>query len=206
MKPTNHFTGFTTFSMYVDSARGADMTSVVFDAEVNVSDITHSHPGRLVNRLLVKYGSGLFVLDDAANQAAIGEVIEEFMTVDASDRFEAQRQAQRALDIAVAEEPAISLTLEPNDDIAIADAPYLDFFPGDAVMAPSESGAVTAYRVLGITVTQDDEGFPVLSIELNRRTYSPQAHRESLLQTIGSGIVGHHAGSERIPNYRGYGD
>jgi hypothetical protein len=202
--------GIFRLSMYVNDGRG-NSTAVPFtrstDAHLgNISDITHETPGKIFNRLLVKYGGGLFTHNLVTHQIAISEVIEEFFACDTSDLQEATRLAQREVTTSTATNPAITLTLEPDIDPLRFDKPYVDFKPGDMVYAPDEDGDAEYYRVIGATITQDDEGFPVVSLELNRRTFSVQEQRADLFQTLGSGVVSPKAISGRVDGFQGSGD
>lgn len=186
-------------SMWALDGRGVN-TAVEFDELVNITDLQHGQAQSIINRLLVKYPGGLFVVDDAPSQATHG-VLEAFLTLDVADLAEATRLATRALTEATSAEPAIALALEP----AGADRPYIDWFVGDRVTAPSPAGVATLYRALSITVNVDDMGDVELGVELNRRTISVEELRTSLLRSLGSGVVGDGAGSKPVSKYLGYG-
>ena len=189
-------------SMWAGETRGFANQSVVFAAGVNIVDISHSQPGRVVNRLLVKYADGLFVLDHAPSQASMGEIVEEYLTLDAANRQEADRQAIRALSVAVSEEPAITITLE----CVGLDRPYVDWWLGNFIVAPDETGNLMWYRILGVTITEDDMGDATVQVELNRRVFNLEKQRTNLFQTLGSNVIGPLPASDLVPAYIAAGD
>lgn len=184
-------------SLWKQDGKGAVARAATYAKGLNIGEMDHGQAQRVVNRLLVRYGAGMFVLDDTASQTATGMIVEDFLTLDAADETEARRLAQRSLDQATEQEPAIAMGIEPR--LVTADRPYADWDLGDTVLAPDRAGVATRYRVLSITVTQDDEtGDTSLALELNKRAVSLEEDRVNLLRELGSGVVGKASGSQAV--------
>lgn len=183
--------------LWVHEGQGQVARSAEFVRGVNIVDGDHGQAQPAVNRLLVRYGAGMFVLDDTASQTALGMILEGFLTLDTADETEARRLAQRALDQASGQELAMAFGISPRGDTP--DRPYADFSLGDTVLAPDADDVSTRVRVLSITVSVDDEsGEADLALELNRRTIDQETVRTDLLRALGSGVVGDAPGSRPV--------
>lgn len=177
--------------MWAPGGRGV-AAGVTFTEAVNIGEATYEPAHTIVNRLLVSYGKGLFVVDDAGSQALWG-IHEGFLTLDTPDMVEATRLANTSITESADDELAVTMRIEP--DGASPDRPYVNFVVGDQVTGPSELGIARSYQVLGITITLDLMGDPEISLEMNRRVRNPEEVRVNLLQTLGSAVTGTAPGS-----------
>lgn len=177
--------------MWNQGNRGST-TSVVFAEAVNIGEANYEPAHTIVNRLLVSYGKGLFIVNDAASQATWG-IYEGFLTLDTPDMVEATRLANASIAEAADAELAVTMRIEPY--LSSPDRPYVNFYVGDTVTGPSEVGTPRSYQVLGLTIQIDDMGDPVISAEMNRRVANPEENRALLLQTLGSAVTGTAPGS-----------
>lgn len=113
---------------------------------------------RVVNALLVRWSEGWLEVEDAASILA-HDRHEDFLSVgDAQSAAEAERVAVAVLAVRAWPSEETVVGIEPDGD---GDVPYLDFGVGDVITVPDSSGVPTLCRVVGITVTADEEGFPV---------------------------------------------
>lgn len=95
--------------------------------------------------------------------------------------------------------PSIIVDIEPQND---TDRPYLSYGVRDTVTAPDSAGNPTVYPVISISVTQDDEGDPDITLELNRRARIVERDEFQLLQQLGSGIQGSLESSDQLVSIR----
>lgn len=130
----------------------------------------------LVNALLCRYAGGYHQVEDGASIAAHGRY-EGFLTLgavqstDEVDRIAAAYFARYA-------DPAVTTTdgVEPAGS---GDAPFADWSVADYVTAPNEAGVAASLRVLSLAVTEDDEGNPIYTPELDTlgEVYEQQLQR-----------------------------
>ncbi len=118
---------------------------------------------RVTNSYLVRWSGGYTVVADAASVTAHGRH-EDFLSVgDAQSTAEAERLALGLLSRVAWPSESIALAIEPSES---ADTPYVGFEVGDNVVAPDAGGSPQQWRVMGITVTEDDEGNAIYVPEL----------------------------------------
>lgn len=149
-------------------------SGVTFTEGVNISSMSVKASPYIYDRLLVKWSGGF------VNVGSNGR--EGYVTVNAQDEDEAIRRGNVILQDIQNPDPAILIEVEP----IVGSQPYLDFEVGDYVN-------VTGYgslRVLAMSVTQNDMGYPIVNVELNKRWPSTQRAEYNLLQTLGEGAVG----------------
>lgn len=113
---------------------------------------------RPVNALLVRWAGGYLEVEDAASITAHGRH-EEFLSVgDAESTVEAERVALGQLARLAWPAEAVAVTTEP---IGTDDVPYVDYGTADLILGPDSTGTPRTWRVIGFTVTEDDEGVPI---------------------------------------------
>jgi hypothetical protein len=109
----------------------------------------------IANALLVRWSDGFIEVVDATSIAAIGRR-EAFLSAgNAPSVDEATRIAEAVLFQYATEQEEITAAVEPIDD---DDQPYVAFAVGDAITVPDSSGTPVFRRVVGLTVTEDDDG------------------------------------------------
>lgn len=170
---------------------------------INIVDMTHVTAAQRVNRLFVKYSNGMLTVDGAPTQAEMGEIVEQYLTLDVATRAEALTLARRHFDEISTSNAIVTVVLQPTGHY---DVPYLHFDIGDWVTAPAADLTPTVYRVLGITITGNSEGDATILVELNRRAYIAEQDRHNLFQTLGSGEIGAVKTSKTVSGYVGSGD
>ena len=139
-----------------------------------------------INRYLVKWSNGYFMIEDTVSQAAYGE-FEGFMTVDSVSFDDAVSQATVVLNENAEPRYAIVADIAP---LAEADSPYAAYGVGEKVRVSSPEDVLTYYQVHAITVQQTELGRAEMTLELNARINQQQREDFELLQGIGRGLVG----------------
>lgn len=167
------------------SATGTVTSNVPKNA--NIRSLTYDIGEPKVNRIVVKWSKGWIIVNNSSNIATYG-AYERFLTVDTEDQQEAIRQAQ--LNLAQLSDPQHAIVLEVEPRESSDETPYRNFSLGDKVYAPSPAGVSTAYRVMAISVQQDDMGNPLFTLELNRRSRIIERQQFELLQTLSGGVAG----------------
>lgn len=153
-------------------AVGTNITSVEF----NSTDI-------YANALLVQWDQGYVEVVDTAAEIIAGTRISALYSSDASSKADAE-QAGRTELIRRAQEgwQSIIIRVEPT---GTTDCPYESYKPGQWVTVPLVGGGTQVVRVLSIACQQDDMGFAVWTLELNRKMLVPERQNASLLRQIG---------------------
>lgn len=111
--------------------------------------------------LLVKYQGGYFEETSVAHGARRRE---GSLSVNVLTRGEASQVAKGMIVLLRDPQEQITATIEP---VGATDRPYVDFLIGDLVTVPDRVGADVLARVVGLTVTSDEEGNPVFVPELD---------------------------------------
>ena len=141
---------------------GSSGTNVVHG---NLTSLSHQAQGRVTNRLLVFYSGGPpFVLNHTGSQAIHGIQSAPLRLDAVTDHAEAVRIATGLIEQEAFARVATSASMDPE---GTSDIPYVDFFVGDWVNAPSQDGTVTSQRVRAVTVKEDDQGLAGYDIEAN---------------------------------------
>lgn len=129
--------------------------------------------GGLANYLLVRWSGGYVLVEDAASQTAHG-VKQALLTLsNITDEDEATRIGQATLGFSASPRVAAAAGIEPT---GAGDSPFTDWDLGDTLVAPDETGATSAQRVVSITVAEDDNGDATFAPEL-RDTLTVQEER-----------------------------
>lgn len=68
--------------------------------------------------------------------------------------------------------------------------PYVDFFPGDWVLAPDPSGAMVPRRVMSIAVTSDDAGHSQWTVEIDSIYQDLDTRTQQRLANLDNGSLG----------------
>lgn len=114
----------------------------------------------VTNAYLVRWAAGYIEVVDSASIAAHGRH-EDFLSAgQAQSTAEAQRLALGLLARFAWPFEAVSAATEPIGD---DDVPYSHYGPGDRILVPDSTATPRLCRVLGFTVTEDDEGIPIYS-------------------------------------------
>lgn len=117
------------------------------------------------NTLLVRYKGGYKTVEESTAYGTMGYRAEGFLSLaDVDDLTTAQNAAQVALlgDLSLGSR-TVTADVEP---LTAAETPYLGYRIGDDITLPDESGTPTAYRVVSITVDEDDDGVITFTPEL----------------------------------------
>lgn len=119
---------------------------------------------RVTNALLVRWSQGWLEVEDATSIATHGRH-EEFLSAgNADSEAEAERLALSLLARMAWADERLTIAIEPS---GVSDVPYDHFETGDNVTAPDAAGTARQWRVRGITVTEDDEGYARFIPELS---------------------------------------
>lgn len=114
----------------------------------------------VTNAYLVRWAGGYIEFTDAASITAHGRH-EDFLSAgQAQSTAEAERLALGLLGRFAWLSESVSAATEPIGD---DDVPYVDYGPYDRITVPDSTGSPRLCRVLGFTVTEDDEGIPIYS-------------------------------------------
>jgi hypothetical protein len=154
--------------------QAGNVTSATFTQGVNITALTIGIAPTRYDRLLVKWSGGTFSVGSGP--------LEGYITLNVTDEGEALRQAQTILADLNNPEPPLLMSIEPQ----VGPKPYLDFGVGDWVTVTG----IGLARVRAINVQADEDGNPIVTLELNRKWPSAERERQSLLRTLGSGAVG----------------
>jgi hypothetical protein len=156
------------------------------EATTNVETYSIEPQSVPYTKLLVKWASGQFELDDAPAQAAHG-IRELFITVDAATKLEAIRQAQVVLDNVKNPRDAYVVGLAPK---VADDRPYSAYTLGDMISAPDRTEATNPEKLLAISVGHDEEGNPIIQLELQTRIERRERQEVELFKMLGRGVTG----------------
>ena len=137
------------------------------------------------NRLLVKYPDGYIVVEDAVDIAARGAV-EGFLTLRLETFDAAYAEATSTLAAIADRLTAIVVGVEPTT----GDVPYTDFGLGDTVTVPDRDGSPVVQRVVGMSVSEDDQGEVLFAPEINAVVPVAAAETQALLRRIGENFGG----------------
>lgn len=173
-----------TFTLDVYRGREPSPSSAVtYTVGVNITSVEFASTSIYANALLVQWEQGYVEVVDAAAIASVGTKITALLSTDATSSADAE-QAGRTELLRMAQEgwPAIVAGVEPT---SAADCPYEAFQTGSWVTVPSINGGSTVARVLSIQCQQDDMGFAVWVLELNRKMLVPERLENQLLRQIG---------------------
>lgn len=137
------------------------------------------------NRLFVKYLGGFTVVEDAADVSARG-AHESFVSLRVDKVDAAQALATEMLTEANTVLEAIVVGVLPTAGAV----PYDDYAVGDTVQAPTSAGGEGAQRVVGLTVTETDDGEVRYSPELNAPLPIDEDETAALLRRLGDNYGG----------------
>ena len=150
------------------------ISNVTFTEGVNVASLSVKASPYIYDKLLVKWSAGFVTVGSNGREG--------YVTVNAQDEPEALRRGLAILADIQNPDPAVLLEVEP----VAGSQPYLNFEVGDYV---SVTGLGTL-RVMAITISQDDMGYPNVSVELNKRWPATERAEYNLLQSLGEGSIG----------------
>lgn len=152
-------------------------------AGTNLVTLERGSTNLYANALLVQWERGYVEVSDAAEITAFGSAVEDIYSSDGSTPDEGTRRGQVELTRRVeAEWPAIVVTVEPTSS---ADCPYEGFGLFDTITIPAVGGGTQNVRVVSISIEQDDEGYAIWRLELNRPWRAIVRETGDLLREIG---------------------
>jgi hypothetical protein len=141
----------------------------------------------LVNALLVRWANGYHETEDAASIAEHGRY-EGFLSLGAvQSTDEVERIAAAYFARFAAPTVTTTVGVEPT---GADDVPFADWSVADYVTAPNEDGDATSLRVLSLAVTEDDEGNPIYTPELDSLGELYEQQLERWLSRMANGTLG----------------
>lgn len=139
------------------------------------------------NALLVRWRDGYHWVEDAASIDTWGRK-EGFLSLGSvASVDEAVRIAQAVLETTSAPQVSLTANVEPT---GINDSPYVDFSVGDMVTAPDMDEALTEFRVVSLSVTEDEEGNPKFTPELGTHNDDRERIVQRWLKRMSNGTLG----------------
>lgn len=163
------------------------LTNVTYEKNVNIKSLTFDISEPKINRVVVKWTGGWYVVENTSDITTNG-AHERFMTVNTDDFNEARRMGDLTSSELSDPQHAIVVEVEPRS--GYNETPYKNFNIRDKVYAPSPSGSLAHYRVIAISVQQDEMGDPLFTLELNKRSRIIERQQFELLQSLSGGLIG----------------
>lgn len=147
-------------------AGGLEPAATASFTSPNLEDLTFTETSPLVNAYTVRCATGFFYIEDADSVAANGR-IHSYLSMSDLAETEARTRAAVRLGITKTTQPAeIALTAVPRPALH----PYSAYGVGSLVPTLQEDGVSTAdERVVGITVTEEDDELVVVPTLRDRR-------------------------------------
>lgn len=110
---------------------------------------------RVRNTYLVRWAQGWFEVEELTSQSVHGRHEDFFSAGQANTVEEAARLTAALLAQFAYSKDEQDIAVEPTNG---NDVPYADYVVGDVVTVPDHTGAAVSRRVIGFSVTTDDEG------------------------------------------------
>lgn len=136
--------------------------------------------------MLVRYDGGYTEVTDPASIAANGryEAYLEIGGVQSLD--DAKSIATIVMDATKGAQVSTAARVVPPAGAAV---PFIDFDPGDIISVPDETGAVADARVMGVTVSGDEENRAIFDIEFRNFVVERQSEIERLVRRRVAGAL-----------------
>jgi hypothetical protein len=180
------------------NSRGVDRTAgpaAVVLRPGQVASVGLEGEGVIKNTLLVEGPTGFSDRQHAGSAATYGRREGYLALANAKSADQINLAADRVLGEQAT--PADAISLEIVD--GAGPQPYVDFDLGDYVLAPDDTGAMTAQRVMALTVHEDAEGRVTQVPELSARRLELELRIARWLKTIGEGALGGTAAAVSTP-------
>lgn len=138
----------------------------------------------ITNSIVVRYAGGYRTATVASSVSSYGKR-EGFLSLSSTEEITSADSAllQELASQAFLQE-AVVLGIEPLTD---GDTPYLGVWVRDEITAPDASGTATAYRVLSLSGSVDDEGWATFTPELETTTDTVSDRTKLWLKRLGDG-------------------
>jgi len=152
-------------NVYDKGTLGSDLTgSVTLQVGVDFEEFVPSGQGQLVNALLVRDTTGgLTIREDTVSLSAGAPRIEGYVEMALAPN---QQRAEEMGDEILVEFARPSI--EGNAKVKAGSGPYVDWNPGDMVLAPGDAGLVDT-NIISLAISEDEEtGWPIYSIEVTQ--------------------------------------
>jgi len=168
------------------SIQTPDTGPVILRPAHNIHQAEVDGEGAIRNVLLVETPAGWQERERAGSITSHGRR-EAFLALGSANSFQQITDATTAAFDRVAE-PVEGITLTVAD--IEGHRPYVDFGPGDWILAPDSAGTLTRWRVRALTVSEDADGAPVFVPSLNHVTLEMEERWSRWLKTMSPGTLG----------------
>lgn len=173
----------------------ADVGPVVFQPGDNVTELDREENGVIRNVLLIETPEGWTERSDLASIAEHGRKEAYLSLGNVTDSDQINRAAEAVFDRTA--QPAAHITVRVTD--TVGKRPYVDAGVGDWILAPSDLGELTSYRIRSWTI-KDGPGDSVEAIpELSTVTDELEVRMKRWLEAMSRGTVGGVAGQIAEP-------
>lgn len=159
---------------------------VSFERAVNLTTLSHHRQSTMANVLLIRYHGGWTEIRDDASITARGRRTQLLTLGAAQTKDEAERIGREQLAIYADERVAITAGLRPR---VSSDRPYPGFLVADHVSVPAYDGTSANERVIGLTITEDENGTVTYVPELKDPILTTQERHEANLKKMADGTV-----------------
>lgn len=173
----------------------ANAGPIILQPADNLTELTRSESGSIRNVLLIETPAGFLERSRGASVTAHGHR-EAFLSLGNISDGDAVDRASEAV-FAKSADPAAEIGAAVLDKEGAR--PYVDWKPGDWVLAPNDDDELERLRVRALTVSETAEGQPIFTPDLATITEELEQRLERWLAAMSKGTVGGTAGEVAEP-------